>query len=95
MDMAMQRETTTEMTVEMGKGRQMEDRPCCIVDVGSEQYPSWICKECAENNGGKPREGVSTHNFLKCGWCEENKSVTAPRNWGYPKFEAKKINKPE
>ncbi len=48
-------------------------------------YPQWICKDCAINNSGIWPEGHhgSFHGGV-CGWCEEEKGVTQPRDWGYP-----------
>ena len=48
-------------------------------------YPQWICTQCAESNGGRMPDGhlATWHNGI-CGWCNEEKSVTQPRDFGYP-----------
>lgn len=55
------------------------------------KYPSWICKECAkENLGVWPKGHTASFHTDTCGWCLEEKEVTEPRDWGYPKYEFSK-----
>ena len=54
-------------------------------------YPSWVCAECAQKAGGRFPEGYqATWCEEKCGVCGEVKSVTDPRNFGYPDFTEEK-----
>lgn len=50
-------------------------------------YPKWTCKECAEKAGGKLRGTATTWHYDICGVCGEEKAVTEPRDFGYPKFK--------
>lgn len=55
-----------------------------------DDYPSWICSECAEANGGRwPKGHVATFHNGTCGWCNQTAGVTEPRDWCYPKFNKK------
>lgn len=50
-------------------------------------YGKWICDECAKANGGCWPEGhVATFHNGICSWCRQEKGVTAPNDWGYPKW---------
>ena len=51
-------------------------------------YPSWICADCG-NKYGKARGKYATFHPGTCGWCEKEKAVTEPRDYGYPKFKSK------
>jgi len=51
-----------------------------------EEYPAWICSECATSRGYSNRCMLSTFHEDLCGWCEQIKTVTQPRDYGYPKF---------
>lgn len=42
-----------------------------------------ICSECG-NKHGKAKFFATTFHKQKCDWCEEVKSVTSSRNYGYP-----------
>lgn len=62
-----------------------------IEQYGMSPYPEWVCKDCAYKAGGvSPRGMVSTFHRGKCDVCGEIKSVTEPRDYGYPKFEGYK-----
>jgi len=51
-----------------------------------DNYPDWICDDCARSHGGRWPEGhVATFHEDTCGWCGESKDVTQPRDWGYPR----------
>jgi hypothetical protein len=50
-------------------------------------YPSWICKECAESLGYKNRFSISCYHPDICGWCEQMKTVTQPRDYSFPPFK--------
>jgi sulfur relay (sulfurtransferase) complex TusBCD TusD component (DsrE family) len=54
-----------------------------------ENYPAWTCRECAESRGYSNRCMISTWHEDSCGWCEQIKAVTQPRDYGYPKFSKK------
>lgn len=56
-------------------------------------YPTWVCFECAQKVGGKFPEGhLATWHIDICDVCKETKSVTEPRDFGYPDFtKAKKM----
>lgn len=60
-----------------------EDNP-----PSDEDYPTWVCTECAEAAGGKmPVDHLATWHYDKCDVCGgEKKTVTQPRDFGYPKF---------
>ena len=52
-----------------------------------DDYPVWVCDDCAKSAGGKwPRGHLGTFHLGRCGVCGEMKDVTEPRDWGYPKF---------
>ena len=65
----------------------------------SKPYPSWVCHECGNN--GK-RYTLSQKKYLgrgtfcstihegTCGVCGKVKSVTEPRDYGYPHFKGHK-----
>lgn len=44
----------------------------------------WICIPCGKQHGIPATGSIVTFNEAVCGWCGEKKSVTAPRNYGYP-----------
>ena len=53
-----------------------------------DSYPSWICRQCAYKNGGKSAHGhVFSLSPGVCGWCEQQKVVTQPRDYGYPIYQ--------
>lgn len=56
-------------------------------------YPYWICQECAESLGHKNRCEMSTYHPDICGWCNEMKTVTQPRDYGHPPFTKRLIKK--
>lgn len=48
-------------------------------------YPQWVCCSCAEANGGKfPQGHTATFHMDTCGWCNQWKAVTEPRDYRYP-----------
>jgi len=51
------------------------------------KYPSWTCRDCAIKAKGKHHGGCSTWHLGACDVCGEEKSVTEPRDFGYPKFK--------
>jgi len=60
-------------------------------------YPAWVCIDCAKNaltqDALKKLEGsLSTFHYGMCGICEKEKSVTEPRDYGYPNFEGHERN---
>ena len=53
-----------------------------------DEYPTWVCYDCAVEAGYQPRSNhVSTFHIGICGVCKQEKSVTEPRDFGYPKFK--------
>jgi len=56
------------------------------IDFDNDGYPCWICNECATSRGYSNRCTMSTYHEDACGWCEEIKAVTQPRDYGYPRF---------
>lgn len=54
-----------------------------------DEYPHWICQECAESRGYPNICLISTWHEDHCGWCEQIKTVTQPRDYSYPKFSKK------
>ncbi len=52
-------------------------------------YPAWICDECAQSRGHRNQFQASTYHEDVCGWCEQMKAVTQPRDFGYPKYSKK------
>lgn len=58
------------------------------------KYPPWICNKCAEKNGGKwPKGHLGTFHVGLCGWCDETKPVSEPRDWKYPEYNPKRGKK--
>mgnify|MGYP001613073781 CR=1 FL=1 len=56
----------------------------------NDPYPDSICTQCAIENGGEwGKNLIATWNQMTCGWCYQEKEVTHPRSWGYPKFIGK------
>jgi len=55
-----------------------------------EEYPRWICQECANSRGHHNLCLVSSYCMATCGWCDKNKPVTQPRDYGYPPFSKNK-----
>lgn len=54
----------------------------------SEWYPTWTCHECAVDNGGAMvKSHLATWHSGVCDVCRENKPVTEPRDYRYPKFK--------
>jgi len=47
-------------------------------------YPAWICANCGDKYGKMPQGHIATWHEDTCGWCGEVKSVTEPRDYGYP-----------
>ncbi len=47
----------------------------------------WICEECALLGGGKmPENHLAAWHLGKCDACDQKKTVTEPRDFGYPKI---------
>ena len=47
-------------------------------------YPSWVCSECGRRFGNRPAQGmIATWHPGICGICNEEKSVTEPRDFGH------------
>lgn len=56
-----------------------------IESIKWDEYPAWICRDCAESHGGSwPAGHVATFHSGVCGWCSQQASVTEPRDWRYP-----------
>jgi len=54
----------------------------------NKEYPTWVCSDCARDTGATwPKGHVATFHMGICDVCNHNKSVTEPRDWGYPRFE--------
>lgn len=54
----------------------------------TDEYPVWICSECAAAAGAKMGEKhVATFHMDVCDVCNHWKSVTEPRDYGYPKVK--------
>jgi len=52
------------------------------------EYPQWVCGVCATDNGGKWSEGhVAAFHGGICGWCNQTRAVTQPRDYGYPAYK--------
>lgn len=63
------------------------------VFIKEDNYPKWNCRECAIKYGGKyPPGHISSWHQGTCGVCGEEKSVTEPRDYGYPNYP-KSLNK--
>jgi hypothetical protein len=50
------------------------------------EYPTWVCSDCGKK-ASKKQFLVSTWHKGICGVCGEEKIVTEPRDFYYPKFE--------
>lgn len=55
----------------------------------TKDYPVWVCDTCGIAHG-KHRTGSSTYHMGICGVCLKGKSVTSPRDFGYPNFDKPK-----
>jgi hypothetical protein len=55
-----------------------------------ENYPAWICNDCAKEMNAKKAIRLSTYHTGICGFCDQEKGVTEPRDWGYPGYPKKK-----
>ncbi len=55
-------------------------------------YPTWVCHGCAIKYGGNAPSMATYHDNI-CDICGELKSVTEPRDYGYPKFPTKEKKK--
>jgi len=59
-----------------------------IVKVTRNNYPPWTCSDCAYKAGGKWKDKhIATFHQNICPVCGELKSVTEPRDYGYPKYK--------
>jgi hypothetical protein len=56
-----------------------------------DEYPAWICAECGRKHGKREPMCATYHDgnpndlWDKCGWCGSRKTLTEPRDYGYPK----------
>lgn len=55
------------------------------------EYPNTICFDCGVKYG-KPKGYAATFHIGICGWCGETKSVTEPRDYGYPPAPDETLN---
>jgi hypothetical protein len=53
--------------------------------AASGDYPYYICADCGRKYGHVAIK-VSSYYEETCGWCNEKKACTEPRDWGYPPF---------
>lgn len=51
---------------------------------GSDYPYSWICHDCGEKYGARTPTMCTAHDG-KCDMCEQQKTVTSPRKYGYPR----------
>jgi methionyl-tRNA synthetase len=50
-------------------------------------YPQWVCQTCGSYAAqGKHKNNYSTYHEGTCEVCGHFKSITEPRDFGYPKF---------
>ena len=57
------------------------------IKVTEENYPPWTCSDCAYAAGGHWPDGhVGTFHHNICPVCGEEKAVSEPRDFRYPKF---------
>jgi len=57
----------------------------------AKKCPALVCGPCARKNGGHWPDGhLASVGTGICGWCGELKTVTEPRDWGYPRYKAKR-----
>lgn len=55
-----------------------------------ENYPTWVCAECGLKASGR-HAGVATWHEDVCDVCGQKKTVTEPRDFGYPNFNSGKV----
>ncbi len=65
----------------MGEGLQRAKR---AAEQTRGKYPSWICADCGRKHGYVRILVQTYHDGDSCGWCNEEKATTEPRDWGYP-----------
>jgi len=58
----------------------------------NEEYPFWICADCAYSLGCPNRKTISCYHLGECGWCKKETAVTQPRDYGYPPFSNNKCD---
>lgn len=46
------------------------------------EYPTWVCLECGKKHGRRIPE-IATWHIGKCDVCDQEKEVTAPRDFGH------------
>lgn len=56
-----------------------------------EYYPSLICFDCGNKFGTVIPGHVCTLHENVCGWCQQFKAVTEPRDFKYPKFHGMNV----
>lgn len=62
--------------------------PIAQAENNFDSYPGWVCSDCAYKNGGLfPKGHCATFHAGICGWCSQKKTVTQPRDYGYPLYE--------
>lgn len=54
------------------------------VIIKRDDYPHWICRDCAASLGYVNRFLCSTFHNGICGWCDQEKVVTEPRDYNFP-----------
>lgn len=52
-------------------------------------YPFLICSDCGNKYGKAPKGNQATFYFGNCGWCNQVKAVTEPRDFGYPRWSSR------
>lgn len=55
--------------------------------IMKDEYPHWICRDCAKGLSHPAKTTVSSFHQGHCGWCLKITSVTQPRDFGYPPFK--------
>ena len=59
----------------------------------SPDYPAWICSECGNKHGRWPEGHLATWHHGEWGWCGEDRMVTEPRDYRWPKWPVKEDNR--
>jgi len=56
-------------------------------------YPAFVCYDCAIAAGGKLLHENATYHEGNCGVCGKMRSITEPRDYGFPNFKTVIIKK--